>query len=137
MPESPARDPNPAGEDNGPTEEQGTGEGYTPVLFTASSFPNATGTIAKEFAKQPLETQRNAADHLYQFLWSNENRDLLRLNMGKALLTALVAIPATNLVKLVYGIGVGSAGIGEVNPLGDKLLMLHGEGDAILGPRTS
>lgn len=58
----------------------------------------------------------------------------MRLNIGRPLLTALVAIPASNLIKVVYGFGVGTAGIGEWNPLQVKLLMLHGEGDEVIGP---
>ena len=133
MPDSPAREANLAGGDNRPTADEGANDKYTPVMFTAASFPNTTGTLAKEFAKQLLETQRHAADQLFHFLWSSDNRDLLRLNMGQALLTALVAIPATNMVKLVFGMGVGLAGIGKVNQLANRLLMLHGEGDDIIG----
>ena len=117
-------------EEENPAEE---GE-YIPSFFTADSLPNTTGKVASAFSKQSLEQQQDAATNLYSFLWTSDGNDLLRLNIGTTLLTALVAIPASNLIKVVYGFGVGTAGIGEQNPLQDQLLMLHGEGDEDIGP---
>ena len=106
---------------------------YTPVHFTADSLPRATGTMASAFATVEPEQQRKAALDLFNFLWASDRGDMLRLNMGTALLTALVAVPGTCMVKVVYGFGVGAAGIGEENPLQNKFLMMHGDGARTIG----
>lgn len=117
-----------------PNEQQDDADAYEPIFFTVDAYPNAGGTIATEFAAVALDQQRIGATQLYEFLWGSAGEDMLRLNVGQALLMALVAIPATHMVKVVFGFGVGLAGIGEVNALQNKLLMLHGDGDLELGP---
>ena len=107
---------------------------YSPIFFTSGTLPAAQGTIAETFATIPMDAQRKAAEDLHSFLWTSNGGDMLRLNLGQTLLTCLVAIPATGMVKIVYGLGVGSAGIGEANPLEGKMLMLYGEGDKAIGP---
>ena len=114
-----------------PTENESE---YAPVFFTSGVYPDATGSIATLFSSVALEDQRKAENDLYTFLWNSNSTDLLRLNVGNTLLTALVVVPTTNMVKVVYGFGVGSAGVWEANPLQDKMLMLFGEGSVLLGP---
>ena len=89
---------------------------YNPVFFTSDSYPSANGVIAKTFAAVPLAQQQKSAQDFYLFLWNTNGNDMLRLNSGNAILTALVAILATSMVQVVYGFGVGTAGIGEANP---------------------
>ena len=91
-----------------PTENESE---YAPVFFTSGVYPDATGSIATLFSSVALEDQRKAENDLYTFLWNSNSTDLLRLNVGNTLLTALVVVPTTNMVKVVYGFGVGSAGV--------------------------
>ena len=112
-----------------------TGDGnndYARVLFTDDALPVPVGPIAKLFQAIPPETQRTDAQALYDFL--KENRNPLRLNVGTKLLSALVIVPETGKVTLVYGMGYGTADIGENSPIADKYLALWGEGSANLGP---
>jgi len=48
--------------------------------------------------------------------------------------TALVSVPETNLVKVLYGVGIGTAAIGQVSQIADKIVALFGEGGVTLGP---
>ena len=100
---------------------------HTPIVFTADCLPNATGDIAKSFANTPLELQRNNAIALYEYLWNQQ--EITRVNVGKPLMTALVSIPNTCQIKVVYGLGYGTAGLGQTSQINDKFIMLHGEGN--------
>ena len=60
--------------------------------------------------------------------------DLRDLNGDVAQFTALICVPETNLVKVIYGLGIGTAAIGQVSPLANRLLALFGEGGVTLGP---
>jgi len=60
--------------------------------------------------------------------------DLRDLNGDVAQFTALVSVPDTNMVKVIYGLGIGTAAIGQVSPLANRLLALFGEGGMALGP---
>ena len=58
--------------------------------------------------------------------------DLHELNGDDRCLTALLPLPGThNKVRLLFGFG--TAGIGKVSPLANKLLALFGEGGVLLG----
>jgi len=68
---------------------------------------------------------------LHQFLDTGTS-DLRDLNGDVAQFTALVSVPDTNMVKVIYGLG--TAAIGQVSPLANRLLALFGEGGMALGP---
>jgi len=44
-----------------------------------------------------------------------------------------VAVLDSHKVKVVYGLGIGTAGIGQFSPIGGILLILFGEGGGVLG----
>ena len=61
-------------------------------------------------------------------------RDLQDLNGDVSHFTAIVSVPDTNTVKVIYGLGFGTAAIGQVSPLANKILALFGKGGVALGP---
>ena len=47
----------------------------------------------------------------------------------------MVYVPGTNKVKLLYGIGYGTARIVHVSPIAKKVLTLFGKGSATMVPK--
>ena len=43
-------------------------------------------------------------------------------------------MPDSHKVKVIYGLGIGTAGIEQILPIPGKLLALFGEGGGIMGP---
>ena len=111
----------------------GNPAGYLATFYTGQ-LPAARGTVATAMAAQgPPATQRDNAEAMYQFLLDPQN-DLRDLNGDDSVFTAVVSIPASGKVKVIYGMGFGTAGIGQASPIQGKLLALYGEGGGILGP---
>ena len=107
---------------------------HTPILHTAANLPKATGSIPPTFTITTFANQRDTAMELFTFLRS-PNPQLLKLNEGATVYTALVSIPRSKLVKLVFCPGMGSSPIGAASsPIDEKLLFLHGDGSDELGP---
>jgi hypothetical protein len=99
--------------------------------YLADHLPTPTGTIAKLFAADSIDTQIKQANKLAKFLQGkNDNHadpDLLNINTNKT--SFLVAVPdSIRKVRLIYGTGTGCGlyDIGE-NPMEDSILTLHGE----------
>ena len=105
---------------------------YTPVFYSGTLPAGGDGTVASAFKNISLEDHRSMAAQLYSFL-ADPAANLMQLNADKRLMTALLAIPHTRLVKVVYGIGFGASEIGTFSPLDKKLLALFGEGGGTLG----
>ena len=59
------------------------------------------------------------------------------LNGNDSFFTALVLVPDSNKVKVIYGLGMGTTGIGHVLAVSAKLLALFGEGGGVQGPVQS
>ena len=121
-------------ENDSESEDDSQGDaGYISRYFLGT-LPAGTGDVARSLAASfTPEQQRQAAVDLFSFL-QEEFGDLRDLNGDNRPFTALVAIPGTHRVRVIYGLGAGSAGIGQVSPLQDKLLALTGEGGGLLGP---
>ena len=130
-PEATAPDPDP---DRTNTTENtiDTTNDYAHVIFTADSPPNATGSIAKHFAAVPTTDQRSQTEAFFSFLTSNENP--MKLNGGNNLFTALLIVPDTSNVRVIYGTGYCAGSVGASSPIDNKFLALSGEGDATVGP---
>ena len=105
---------------------------YARVIFKDDALPAPIGEIAKLFNAISPKQQRTDAEALFSFLQTNRNP--LRLNVGSKLMSALIILPGTSKIDLVYGLGYGTADIGDESPIADKYLCLHGEGSAELGP---
>ena len=115
-----------------PVPQQGGGA-YIATHYTGQ-LPAAQGDVAKNLdAANDAAAQRALASTLHQFL-DEGTSDLRDLNGDVSHFTALVSVPDTNTVKVIYGLGIGTAAIGQVSPLANKILALFGEGGVALGP---
>jgi hypothetical protein len=109
-----------------------TPQGYVATHYTGT-LQAATGCIAKEFAKVTLMEQRRVATTLHTFL-ADPQSDLRDLNGDQTPFTAMISVPGTHKLKILFGLGYGTSGIGQVSPIAKRLLALFGEGSAIMGP---
>ena len=114
--------------------------GVTVYISThcACQLPAGTGQTAKKHdAKKSTPAQQRAqASAFYNFFKNpqNDNRDLDRDD--STVFNALASIPDSNLVKVVYGMGIGTPYIGQVSPITGKLLALFSEGGGVLGQHS-
>ena len=107
---------------------------HVPVLHVAGDLPAATADVAKIPHDTSLENQRKNALAFFTFLTS-PTPSFIRLNEGNQFQVALVSVPRTKFVKVVYGVGVGSSPIGSTpTPVEGKLLLLQRDGNAEFGP---
>ena len=105
---------------------------FIPAIFDGL-LPAPKGDIARCIHdKTTKDIQRNQANEVFNFL-IDPNADLRMLNNDDDVYTVLVAVPGTHKVKLLYGLGVGTARIGHTSPVANKLLTLYGEGGPLLG----
>ena len=99
-----------------------------------TALPSPTTTVAKEFHKIPSQEQHTSCAQLHTFL-SSGSKNLVIFNcVNNPPTTALVNIPKSNMARVVYGIGYGTALIGGVSPLANKLLVLSGDGASATHP---
>ena len=106
--------------------------GYQATIYNGQ-LPAARGTVTALFSAKGLPaTQRENAEALHQFRSGAQN-DLRDLNGHDKVFTALVSIPASCRVKLLYDMGFGTAGIGQALSVSGKLLALYSRGGGILG----
>ena len=54
--------------------------------------------------------------------------------MKETLFTALLPVPGTHQVKVVYKMGIITARIGQTSPIANKILTLYGEGGPNIVP---
>ena len=107
---------------------------HVPVMHLATSLPAATGDVPQVINMTSPADQRDQADEIFAFL-STPNPVLSRLNEGHKIYVAVVNVPRSSLVKVVYGMGFGTSPIGlAVSPVDGKLLFLHGDGNNEVGP---
>ena len=105
---------------------------FVPSIFNGL-LPAPKGDIARCIHNTTTkDMQRQKANDGYAFL-CDPNADLGMLNNDTDKYTALVAVPGTHKVKLVYGLGIGTARIGHTSPVANKLLTLYGEGGPLIG----
>ena len=105
------------------------------VTYYTGQLPAATGKVAKDlnYRATPGE-QRMQAQAFFEFLDDSQN-DLQDLNRNvSTVFTLLIAVLDSHNVKVVYGLGIGTAGIGQISPIAGKLLGLFVEGGGVLGP---
>ena len=107
-------------------------EEHQPVIFDGT-LPAATGNVAQKISATNIATQRQQADAFYNYLALQTSDHLLQLNEGNSPLIALINVPTSKEVKLLYCAGIGASPIGDTSPLDGKFLFLHGEGGNDLG----
>ena len=109
--------------DNDPSEET-----HTAVLFDGT-LPGPNGSVPSIIHETSIADQRQHADDLYTMI-TDPTISNLELNDDPVVRVAMINVPRTDMIRIVYGFGFGSAGIGRVSPLAGKFLCLHGDGDA-------
>ena len=110
-------------------------EDHDPVLFSGE-LPGPTGIVPTKLHELELKTQRKQASELYKFL-NTKNQSLLELNSDLSPRVALINIPQTSKVRVIYGTGFGSKGIGQSNAISGKFVTLHGDAGHELGPPST
>jgi hypothetical protein len=105
---------------------------YENVIFTANNLPGPDTNIGRIIADTPLNQQRQIAYDFFTFL-NGDNRELSQLNADTVLRTAIIGMPGSKLVKVVYGAGIGISAIGQHSPINSRLLLLHGDGGPDIG----
>ena len=107
-------------------------EEYERIVFTDNELPGPASAVATQISNTPIVNQRQQTIDFYNFLANNE-RNLLELNSDTTARTAIISIPGTNNVKVVYGVSIGASGIGQTLDTDDHLLLLQGDGGGDLG----
>jgi hypothetical protein len=113
-------------------QERNNGDAYTPLIYDGT-LPAASGPVATALQNLNNEVQVDRANILYNFLM-NPDRHLIELNGDTTPLTALIYIPNTKMVRLLYGFGIGTSGIGNTSVIDGNVLAMYGESDPLLGP---
>eukprot|EP00957_Ditylum_brightwellii_P004384 332164-Ditylum_brightwellii.AAC.1 len=85
------------------------------------------GKVAKFLASMPIAEQKDLARKFYKFFVQTDP-NLSKLNADNHALTALMCLPNSGLIKVMYGIGYGCSGVGVTKEIDGKLLALPGEG---------
>ena len=116
----------------GPYQGEDAGAEHQPVLFDGT-LPAATGNVAQKISATNIATQRQQAEDFYNYLALQTSDHLLQINEGTTPLIALINVPTSKEVKLLYSAGIGASPIGNTSPLDGKFLFLHGEGGNDLG----
>ena len=84
---------------------------HVAVLYNGA-LPAPETSIAKSLHQMDLQTQRDMASALFEFL-EDDSSQLLSLNEGNTPMAVLINLPDSSKVKLLYGLGMGSSGIGH------------------------
>ena len=99
---------------------------HVSILHLTVLLPAPTGDVSKVIQSVPVGDQRKQAEDFFAFLVA-PNPTLSWLNEGTTCYVALVNVPKSSLVKVVYGIGFGSSPIGAIaSQVEGKLLFLQG-----------
>ena len=115
---------------NPPTQNQEAGEppADTEYVLWDGSLPDPIGKMAAQFAKTMVPKQKSDAAELLAF-FSEESPDLAKLNVANRDMAAIMNIPDSDLIKVVYGFGHGTCGIGSTSPIDGKIMVMTGDLD--------
>ena len=111
-----------------PNQETGDPPAATEYVLWDGSLPAPAGKMAVQFSKTTVPKQTSDAAELLAFL-SEESPDLAKLNVETRDMAALVNIPDSDLIKVVYGFGHGTCGVGSTSPIDGKIMVMTGDLD--------
>ncbi len=94
-------------------------------LIYNGTLPAPTGSIPRILHEISLADQRQQAEDLYSLL-TNVNVSNLELNGDNIPRVALVNVPKSSAVRVVYSIGLGSHGIGQRAPWQESIYVSLG-----------
>ena len=107
---------------------------HTNVIYSGT-LPPAAGSVPGVLHATAADDLRKQAIEFYSFL-TTPGVTLSSLNADFTPRVALVQIPRTKMVRVVYSPGFGMRGLGGASPIDDKVLVLTGDGNATSGPPT-
>jgi hypothetical protein len=103
-------------------------------IFYDGSLPGAKGPIAKYFQTKYTSIQQKVHAREFHAFLTMDDVQPLELNADDIPRVALVNIPSSSKVRVVYGTGFGSRTIGQAHSsITSKFVMLNGEGGNDLG----
>ena len=102
------------------------------LFFTSGTLPAPTGNVPTLLHEITLEDQRQQCEQFFTFL-AEESPDLLKLNEDIVPRIALISVPRSSKVKVVYCGGIGSSPIGNTTDTDGKFLFLSGDAGKELG----
>lgn len=105
---------------------------HVPIFPSATTLPQPSGKISAILTAIPQNTQITNAETFLSILQA-PSPDFRQLNHPSPIQTALLLIPNTSDVKLVFNISFGCTTPNIPSPLSDKMLCLFGEGDELIG----
>ena len=91
------------------------------------------GALETAIEKDIISNKTENSREIFNFL-NTQGSDLLDLNWEYTLFTALIFVPRTQQVKVVYGMGLETSSISQKYPIVNKVLTLYGEGGPGIGP---
>ena len=104
-------------------------------IFFDGTLPGPTCDVATHLSATPIAEQKAQAEQLLQYLLADD-KQLLALNGDPIARIALIALPSSSKVKVLYGLGVGASGLLNTSPIDGSVLALHGNGNATIGTPT-
>jgi hypothetical protein len=105
---------------------------YENLFFTNDTLPGVNTNIGNIINNTSIEDQCNQCIDFYTFL-SDENHQLSQLNLDTITCVAIIGMPGSSLIKVVYGPGIGVSPIGQHTTIDKRLLLLHGDGGPDIG----
>jgi hypothetical protein len=101
-------------------------------VISDGTLPTPSALVAREMHKVDRALQLQHATEYFNFL-TNPTSNLLELNTDDIVRAAIIGIPSSSEVKVVYSGGFGSSGIGRTSNEDGKFLFLCGEGGNDVG----
>jgi hypothetical protein len=114
---------------------EATQEGHTNVICDGSN-PMASSAVTTQLQHTDEDTQLQQASEYFDFL-TNETSNLMELNSDDVVRAAIIGIPNSSQVKVLYSGGFGASGIGRRSEEDGNFLFLCGDGGLEIGPPTS
>ena len=120
------------GLDGNPPEDEE--EPYQNVVWNGD-LPAPTGKVPPEIHKSSLNEQQANAEAFFTFLRAENRNDLLLNDDNNPITTALLQVPKSNRVRVLYLFGIGTGGFNNVNhEVAGKVLALTQDGGGTGGP---
>jgi hypothetical protein len=105
-------------------------------VISDGTTPTPRSAVAVELHNVPAATQLQHATEFYDFL-TNPTSNLLELNTDNIVRAAIIGIPSSSEIKVIYSGGFGASGIGRTSVEDGKFLFLCGEGGNDIGTPTT
>ena len=99
------------------------------------TLPAPQGKVPTELHKFSFADQRTHAASFFTFLTSEDRNDLMLNDDTNPITTALIQVPKTNKVRVIYLLGIGTRGFNNTNnAVAGKVLALTHDGGGPEGP---